>query len=124
MIGDGGSGISPQSRRGSVRFTKAGSYVAALALVAVFASAALAQNPEPGPDAGFLGLGAFGAVVGCICAVALVAFLINIFILVWVYKDAQARGADPTMWLLIVFFTHLVGLIIWLIVRPPLRESR
>ena len=45
---------------------------------------------------------------------------INIAILIWVYKDAQARGAEPMLWLILVFFTGLIGLIIWLCVRPPL----
>ena len=38
----------------------------------------------------------------------------------FVYKDAKARGTDPLLWLILCFFTTWIGLIIWLIVRPPL----
>ena len=61
-----------------------------------------------------------GLIIGCTCAFFIVALAINIAILVWVYKDAQARGAEPMLWLILVFFTGLIGLIIWLCVRPPL----
>ena len=71
---------------------------------------------------GIVATGVFGAgCLGVICVVGLVILAINIAILIWVYKDAQARGADPMLWLILVFFTGLIGLIIWLVVRPPLR---
>jgi hypothetical protein len=44
--------------------------------------------------------------------------------LVFVYNDAKARNTDPMIWLLIVFFTGLIGLIVWLCVRPPLGGNR
>ena len=59
----------------------------------------------------------------CVCwAIAvLVGLAIQVAILVFVYKDAKKRGAEPMLWLVLVFFTGLIGLIIWLIVRPPLQ---
>lgn len=47
--------------------------------------------------------------------------IIGIAIAVWVYRDAEARGEDGAIWLLIVLFTSIIGLIIWLIVRPKER---
>jgi len=44
-------------------------------------------------------------IVGCI---------VSIILAVWVYKDAQKREMDATIWLLIVILT---GCIIYLIVR-------
>jgi ABC-type amino acid transport system permease subunit len=60
------------------------------------------------------GIGCFGAI-----AIFVVAIAINIAILLWVKNDATARGMDnPMLWLIIVFFTGLVGLVIYLLVRP------
>lgn len=38
---------------------------------------------------------------------------------IWVYKDAEARGKEGAVWLIVVLLTYGFGLIIWLIVRPP-----
>jgi preprotein translocase subunit Sss1 len=35
-----------------------------------------------------------------------------------VYKDATARGANAVLWLFVVLITGIIGLIIYLIVRP------
>jgi uncharacterized BrkB/YihY/UPF0761 family membrane protein len=40
-----------------------------------------------------------------------------IVVLVWVYRDAEKRGMSGVLWALIVFIGHLVGLLIYLIVR-------
>ncbi|HQM48342.1 MAG TPA: PLDc N-terminal domain-containing protein [Candidatus Hydrogenedentes bacterium] len=45
--------------------------------------------------------------------------VINILILVWVARDAKARGMDgAVLWMLLVFFTGLIGLVIYLLARP------
>jgi len=60
------------------------------------------------------GLGCFGAI-----AVFVILIAINIAILLWVKNDATARGMEnPVLWLIIVFFTGLVGLVIYILVRP------
>jgi hypothetical protein len=46
-------------------------------------------------------------------------FGVWVFLCVWVYRDANKHGMDGTLWLIIVLFTHLIGLIIYLIVRKP-----
>ena len=113
-------------------FQKMRPFIVAFFLLMLLCSTALAQQPANNPPVddnqaqanGAAGLAAGG--FACVCALIVVAvvFAINIAILVWVYKDAQARGAEPMLWLVLVFFTGLIGLIIWLIVRPPLREPR
>jgi hypothetical protein len=40
-----------------------------------------------------------------------------IFVLIWVYRDAEKRGMEGIIWALVVFFLHLFGLIIYLLVR-------
>ncbi len=54
--------------------------------------------------------------LGLICWVPMV--IIWLVILVWVYKDAERRGANGALWVIIVFFLSIIGLIIYLVVRP------
>jgi hypothetical protein len=55
-------------------------------------------------------------------AIACLAFVIGWFILwilvaIWVYKDAEKRGKNGVLWLIIVILLGLIGLIIYLVVR-------
>lgn len=43
--------------------------------------------------------------------------IISIILAVWVYSDAEKRGMEAALWLLIVLLTGIIGLIIYLIVR-------
>jgi hypothetical protein len=44
---------------------------------------------------------------------------INLILLVWVARDAKARGMDgAAIWMLLVFFTGIFGLLIYLFSRP------
>lgn len=56
------------------------------------------------------------------CIIGGLFFLIWIFVLVWVYKDAKRRGKSGIAWVLVVLILGILGLIIWLLVRPPLRQ--
>ena len=56
--------------------------------------------------------------------VGVILFVLYIKLLIWVYRDAQKRNMDEVIWLLIVFFTGLIGLIIYLIVRDPLMAKK
>jgi H+/Cl- antiporter ClcA len=56
----------------------------------------------------------FGILIGLI----IVFFIISILLAVWVYRDAEARGKNGALWLIILLLAGLIGLIIWLIVRP------
>ncbi len=54
---------------------------------------------------------------GLFCSIYVVVFIVAILICVWVYRDAQKRGMNATLWLIIVLLTSILGLIIYLIVR-------
>ena len=44
---------------------------------------------------------------------------LNIALLVWVARDAKNRGMDSSvLWMLLVMFTGIIGLIIYLFSRP------
>ena len=60
---------------------------------------------------------------GFTCLIGAVFIIIWIYMLYWVYKDAKRRGKSGGLWFIIVFFLGIIGLIIWLIVRPPLKEN-
>lgn len=62
----------------------------------------------------FLGL-------GLVCIILPIIWLvIGILIAIWVYKDAEKRGSSGALWLIIVILTGIIGLIIWLVIRPPI----
>ena len=50
-------------------------------------------------------------------------FVIGIMIAVWVYRDATDRGQKAVLWVIIVLILSVVGLLIWLIVRPKTRTT-
>ena len=54
-------------------------------------------------------------VVGAILGMAVMALLAAS--LVWVYRDAQARGRTGCLWLLIAFFTWPLGVLAYAILR-------
>ncbi|MCK5636855.1 MAG: zinc ribbon domain-containing protein [Thermoplasmatales archaeon] len=64
----------------------------------------------------------FLGISGVICFVVFIflPLIIGILIAIWVYKDAEKRGSSGVMWLIIVILLNIVGLIIWLVVRPPI----
>ena len=47
-------------------------------------------------------------------------FIIWILVSLWVKKDAGERGKNGIKWFSIVFLVGFIGLIIWLIIRPPI----
>jgi RNA polymerase subunit RPABC4/transcription elongation factor Spt4 len=46
------------------------------------------------------------------------AFLVIwVMVALWVHRDAESRGMEGVIWALVVFFVHVIGLIIYLVVR-------
>ena len=43
--------------------------------------------------------------------------IIWIFVIVWVYRDAERRGMNGILWGLLVFIGNIIGLLIYLILR-------
>jgi ABC-type tungstate transport system substrate-binding protein len=75
----------------------------------------LAQYDNNNPAAGCAGCFACG-VVPIIMLVAVIA--LHIALLVWVAKDAKARGMDnAVLWMILVIVTGLIGLIVYLLAR-------
>lgn len=70
------------------------------------------RGDEAGPLAACGCLGFFGFFI-----IALLA--LNIALLVWVARDAKNRGMDSAiLWMILVMFTGIIGLIIYLLTRP------
>jgi hypothetical protein len=63
--------------------------------------------------------GACGACGGGFVFVIILILVLNVALLIWVARDAKARGMDnPVMWVLAVIFLSFIGLIIYLTSRP------
>ncbi|MFW6040531.1 MAG: hypothetical protein ACOC85_01705 [Thermoplasmatota archaeon] len=61
---------------------------------------------------------------GGFCFLWIVLFVLWIAIAIWMYKDAEKRGENGALWVLIWLVGSIVGLIIWLVVRPSMYEVR
>lgn len=65
-----------------------------------------------------------GSAAGCaVCSsillLPIILIALNIALLVWVARDAKARGMDSAvLWMVLVMFTSVLGLIIYLFARP------
>ena len=106
-------------------FQKLRPFALASLLLLVCGALALAQPNNPpafpnNPNNAAVPAGAFAFVCACWAIAALVWIALVVAICMFVYKDAKARGADPMLWLILCIFTNWIGLVIWLIVRPPL----
>ncbi len=75
----------------------------------------------PDVDTSILDGGLMGMFAGAMCIVWIVLLIIEILILRWIYRDAKKRGKSGGLWVLIVLFTGLIGIIIWLLIRPPVQ---
>ena len=63
----------------------------------------------------------FAAMGGLFCLFGIIIwFVVFILIAIWVYRDAEKRGSSGALWLIVVIILGLIGIIIWLIVRPPI----
>ncbi|MFW6109442.1 MAG: hypothetical protein ACOC6N_03230, partial [archaeon] len=41
-----------------------------------------------------------------------------------VYRDAEKRGQEPALWLLVNLDSNILGLILWLILRPEKKKEK
>jgi Phospholipase_D-nuclease N-terminal len=80
------------------------------------ANAVWAQNNDASGAAGCMACTSCG---GGIIFLAVAWFVLSIALLVWVARDAKARGMDSAiLWMLLVLFLGLIGLVIYLFARP------
>jgi len=59
-----------------------------------------------------------------ICSFTLLGFLVQLLIAYWMYKDAKKRGEEEVLWLIVGLIAGIIGLILWLLVRPEMYEVR
>jgi type IV secretory pathway TrbL component len=55
--------------------------------------------------------------------VPLLWFVVALLILVWAYRDAESRGMNGALWAIIIFFLSVLGLLLYLIVRSPQKDT-
>jgi hypothetical protein len=80
-------------------------------------TAAFAQDATDNSDAAGAAAGLIGGTCGCIGG--LVGLALWIFLIVYVYRDAKARGMDNAVMLTVLTaFTGLLGFLIYLMMRP------
>src|SRR5258708_36749217 len=93
--------------------TRLRSVPCAIVVLSVLLRPALAQSSD-----------AASQVAGCaMCstflAIPVIIFILNIALLVWVARDAKARGMDSAvLWMILVMFTSVIGLLIYIFSRP------
>ncbi len=75
----------------------------------------------PMPNLNGIEYGPFGFLhFSPISIASLIMLVIWIFVIVWVYRDAERRGMNGILWALLVFIGNLIGLLIYLIVRSDI----
>ena len=73
------------------------------------------NQPESNDAAAAAGCAACGVLI----FIPIAIFILDIALLVWVARDAKARGMDnAVLWMILVMFTSLIGLIIYILARP------
>jgi uncharacterized membrane protein YhaH (DUF805 family) len=89
--------------------------IAHVALLCSVTLTAFAQSNSADAASGLAGCGCCGTFI----AIPIILVVLNIALLVWVARDAKARGMDSSvLWMLLVFFTSFIGLIIYILSRP------
>jgi FtsH-binding integral membrane protein len=84
-----------------------------LGLALAFAESAWSRDSDPFAAAGGC------AVCSSILMMPVIFFVLNIALLVWVARDAKARGMDSSvLWMILVMFTSVIGLILYIFSRP------
>ncbi len=82
---------------------------------------AAVHSPGVSDFLGIVGSGVLqieGLFVGAFCFFWIAWFVIWLLVAIWVYQDAERRGASGVLWLLVVLLLGLLGLIVYLVVRP------
>lgn len=89
----------------------------ALMLLAFCESALAAADPNDA--SGCAACGGCGLFGGILLIIPLAVLALNIALLVWVARDAKARGMDnAVLWMVLVMLTSVIGLLIYILSRP------
>ncbi|HUP00202.1 MAG TPA: hypothetical protein VM737_01580 [Gemmatimonadota bacterium] len=79
----------------------------------------LAQYGGSGDAEACAACGTCGAGIGVILFLFLAILALNIALLVWVARDAKARGLDSSvLWMILVMVTGPIGFVIYIYSRP------
>ena len=62
----------------------------------------------------------FAFLGGVFIVVMVISVIVNIIILVWIYKDAEKRGKSGIGWLIFALICGPIACIAWLLVRPKI----
>jgi hypothetical protein len=73
------------------------------------------------PPEYFIGLAGLSMLVGLVFFALYLTLVI--WSLVWVAKDAEARGKSGFLLAILMFFTWPIGLLVWVVARPELRRA-
>jgi len=65
----------------------------------------------------FIGLGLL------FCLVPIIWLVIAILLCIWVYRDAESRGMNGVLWLIVVLIAGIIGLIVYLVVRKEKKSA-
>ena len=87
-----------------------------LALTFFISGSVMAQD-EDWDSEDEMDMAIFGWIVGLSCILPIVLIIIFILIAIWVYKDANSRGMNGVLWLIVVLMGTVAGLIIYLVIR-------
>ncbi len=63
-----------------------------------------------------------GICAGVFCFIWIIPIIIGIIIAIWMYKDAKKRDENAVLWLVVGLLLGIIGLIIWIVVRPDMEE--
>jgi disulfide bond formation protein DsbB len=80
---------------------------------------AAAQEVDASAAASAMFLGLSMAFLIGLALLSVLIVVAQILILVWVVKDARARGADGGVWLIVILLAPIIGLLVYLASRPP-----
>jgi hypothetical protein len=50
--------------------------------------------------------------------------ILNLMMLRWIYRDARARGVSGILWAIIALVGGLIGVMLWMSVRPPKQDAQ
>ena len=92
--------------------------ISAASMIVLNAGYVFAQRRNDDAEA-CAGCGICGGSIAVMILLPLVVLVLNIALLVWVARDAKARGMDSAvLWMILVMLTGLLGLVIYLFSRP------
>ncbi len=74
---------------------------------------------QPELERGHGGMGSLSVSIGSVDVLALLILVLQIALVIWVARDAKARGMNgPVIWMLIVFLMPVIGLLAYVFARP------